>query len=361
MIISQTPLRISFFGGGTDYPGWYRKHGGQVLATTINKYCYLSVRHLPPFFEHRTKLVYSRVETVQRNSDLEHPAARAVLDHLKITRGVEIHHDADLPARSGMGTSSAFTVGLLHALYALQGKMSGKRQLALEGIHLEQDVLRENVGSQDQVSAAYGGLNHIAFHSTGDITVKPLILPASRMSDLESHLMLFYTGLKRTASQVAQSYVNELGKRERTLLKMGALVEQAVSVLSGGMPLHVIGEMLHEGWEAKRSLSPVISNRAIEGIYRDARASGAIGGKITGAGGGGFMFLFVKPENQAKVKKRLAKLIHVPFKLEQGGSQIILFEPEVDYAEAEKVRASQRVAKFRESKVAPARKIAGKK
>ena len=200
MIVSRTPFRISFFGGGTDYPGWYREHGGAVLATTIDKYCYLTCRYLPPFFEHRYRIVYSAIENVQQIDDIRHPAAREVLRLMSISRGIEIHHDGDLPARSGMSTSSAFTVGLLHALHSLQGNIVSKQQLATEGIHIEQDILKETVGSQDQVMAAHGGFNHVTFHPNGEISVRPMTLPRERIASLQAHLMLFYTGIRRTAS-----------------------------------------------------------------------------------------------------------------------------------------------------------------
>ncbi|HZQ47700.1 MAG TPA: kinase, partial [Verrucomicrobiae bacterium] len=200
MVISRTPYRISFFGGGTDYPAWYREHGGCVLAATIDKYCYLTCRYLPPFFEHRLKVVYSIIESVQHASEIRHPAVRETLRFLKIDRGLEIHHDGDLPGRSGMGSSSSFTVGLLHALHALQGRMIGKEQLARESIYIEQDILKETVGSQDQVCAAYGGVNQINFAPNGEVSVRPLTISEERLSQLNSHLMLFYTGIKRTAS-----------------------------------------------------------------------------------------------------------------------------------------------------------------
>src|SRR6266851_2795457 len=203
MIICRTPFRISFFGGGTDYPSWYRLHGGAVLAATIDKYCYLTCRYLPPFFEHRIRVVYRKIETCKTVDEISHPAVREALRFLKIDRGVELHHDGDLPARSGMGSSSAFTVGLLHALHALRGEMATKAQLLRESLYLEQDLLRETVGSQDQVMAAYGGLKHVRFLADGEISVAPLILPAGRSAELRSHLMLFYTGIIRTASDVA--------------------------------------------------------------------------------------------------------------------------------------------------------------
>ena len=233
MIISRTPYRISFFGGGTDYPAWYRRHGGAVLAATINKYCYLTCRYLPPFFEHRTRVVYSKMEVVQSLDELVHPSARETLRFLKMDRGVEIHHDGDLPGRSGMGSSSAFTVGLLHALYALKGQIVGKRQLARESIHLEQDILQETVGSQDQVCAAYGGVNRINFFPNGDFSVQPMTVSQERLAELNSHLMLFYTGIKRTASQVAASYVTKMEKRAALLDKMRECVDKSCDILSG--------------------------------------------------------------------------------------------------------------------------------
>ena len=217
MIISRTPFRLSFFGGGTDYPAWYRKHGGSVLATTIDKYCYITCRNLPPFFEHRICVIYSKMEYCQTIDEIAHPAVREVLRYLHYDRGVEIHHDGDLPARSGMGSSSAFTVGLLHAMYALKGQMVSKHQLAMESIHLEQDILKETVGSQDQVLAAYGGLNHITFLPNGEISVRPMTITRERMRELNAHLMLFYTGIKRTASNIAESYVNGIEDRKRQL------------------------------------------------------------------------------------------------------------------------------------------------
>jgi len=217
VIISRTPLRISFFGGGTDYPSWSRVHGGAVIAATIDKYCYLTCRHLPPFFEHRFRVVYSFIENCQTIDEIQHPAVREVLRHLAVTRGVEIHHDGDLPARSGMGSSSAFTVGLLHALYALKGCMPSKEQLAREAISVEQDRVGETVGSQDQVMAAYGGVNHVTFAPSGEFSVRPLTLAPERIRELNAHLMLFYTGIKRTASDVAQTYVNGVDERKRII------------------------------------------------------------------------------------------------------------------------------------------------
>src|SRR5215472_1985732 len=234
MIICRTPFRLSFFGGGTDYPEWYRQHGGAVLAATVDKYCYLTCRYLPPFFEHRIRVVYRKIETCSSSDEISHPAVREVLKYLRIERGVELHHDGDLPARSGMGSSSAFTVGLLHALHALRGEMPTKNQLAKEGIYIEQEVLQETVGSQDQVMAAYGGFRHVRFHPDGEIASNPLILPTGRVAELKAHLLLFYTGIARTAADVARSYVVGIESRARQLRIMKELVE-SIDILASGM------------------------------------------------------------------------------------------------------------------------------
>jgi D-glycero-alpha-D-manno-heptose-7-phosphate kinase len=354
MIITRTPFRISFFGGGTDYPGWYRAHGGAVLATTIDKYCYISCRYLPPFFENKYRVVYSKIENCLTLDQIAHPAVREGLRFVGMNRGVEIHHDGDLPARSGMGSSSAFTVGLLNTLHALQGQMVGKRQLALESIELEQNVIREKVGSQDQVSAAYGGFNHILFQPNGEIFVQPVTISPSRLAELNGHLLLLYTGVKRTASDIASSYVGDIDAKKRQLRIMKDLVDEALSILTRGQPLRGFGELLHEAWLIKRSLSPMVTNSHVEAIYERARSAGALGGKLLGAGGGGFMLLFVEPGRSAEVKAALPDLIHVPFRLEYTGSQIIFFDPERGYEAEEAARESQPVAAFRELSELPA-------
>ncbi len=348
MIISRTPFRISFFGGGTDYPGWYRKHGGAVLATTIDKYCYITCRYRPPFFEHKFCIIYSKMEYCQSLDEIAHPAVRAILRYLHINRGLEIHHDGDLPARSGLGSSSAFSVGLLHALHALQGTMAGKHQLAMEGIHLEQEVMKETVGSQDQVLAAYGGFNHIGFLPNGEISVRPVTISPERLRELESYCMLFYTGIRRTASSVAESYVNGIDDKRRQLRLIKELVDEALAVVSNGQDLAAFGELLHESWQAKRSLSAKVSNGAVDDLYAQARAAGAIGGKLIGAGGGGFLLLFVPPERQPEVRQKLASLIRVPFRFEFSGSQIIFYDREADYLAEEQQRATFPIQAFRE-------------
>lgn len=348
MIICRTPFRISFFGGGTDYPNWYRAHGGAVLATTIDKYCYLTCRYLPPFFEHRIRVVYRKIETCMSVDEITHPSVRETLRLMRIDRGVELHHDGDLPARSGMGTSSAFTVGLLHALHALQGEMVTKAQLARESIYLEQEVLNETVGSQDQVMAAHGGLRHVKFHPNGEIAIDPLVLPPARIRELKSHLMLFYTGIARTAADVAKSYVIDLEARRRQLRIMKELVDEAIDILASGVDISAFGDLLHEAWQAKRSLSPQVSNSEVDGLYDRARGAGALGGKLTGAGGGGFLLLFVEPDRQPAVMQALDGLIHVPFEFETAGSQIVFYEPEADYAEAEMLRQQRSPIAFKE-------------
>jgi D-glycero-alpha-D-manno-heptose-7-phosphate kinase len=347
VIISRTPFRLSFFGGGTDYPAWYLQHGGAVLGATIDKYCYITCRYLPPFFEHRFCIVYSKMEYCQTVDEITHPAVREVLRFLQIGRGVEIHNDGDLPARSGMGSSSAFTVGLLHALHALSGRMASKHQLALEGVHVEQNLLKETVGSQDQVLAAHGGLNHVTFLPNGEISVRPVTVAPDRVRELNAHLMLFYTGIKRTASTVAQTYVNGIDDRRRQLRIMKDLVDEGIAILNSRADLSGFGHLLHEAWLTKRSLSTSVSNPEVDQMYASARAAGALGGKLTGAGGGGFLLLFVPPERHADVRAALDTLIHVPFKFEFSGSQILFADTEQEYQEEER-RSRHQPRSFRE-------------
>ena len=349
MIISRTPYRISFFGGGTDYPAWYRQHGGRVLGAAINKYCHITCRYLPPFFEHRYRVVYSKGESVMRVEDIEHPAVREVLKYLKIEQGVEIHHDGDLPARSGIGSSSSFAVGLLNAVHALKGVMKPRSELAREATYLEQDVLHETVGSQDQVFAAHGGFNHVEFLTNDEVVVTPLTLPAERLRDLNSHLMLFFTGISRTASVVAQSYVEDLPAKETQLRQLSAMVDEGLSILRDGGDLARFGRLLDEGWKAKRSLDRGISTAQVDEMYAAATAAGALGGKLLGAGGGGFLLLFVPPPHQPRVRERLGKLIHVPFKFDYSGSRIIFHEAGDDYAEENRERELRAIAPFRDS------------
>ena len=328
MIITRTPFRISFFGGGTDYPAWYQEHSGVVLATTIDKYCYISCRRLPPFFEYKHRIVYSRIENVQRVDEIEHPAVRAVLGWAACDEGLEIHHDGDLPARSGLGSSSSFTVGLVQALTALQGKYTSKEELAKNAIHIEQQIIKENVGSQDQISAAFGGFNRIEFMRSDTFQLSPIILAEDRLNELQSHLMLCFTGFSRIASEIAKTQIQNMKNREVELTRMAEMVEESIQVLqSTNSPIGEFGELLHQNWLCKRSLSDKVSTPEIDTIYEEAMGAGAMGGKILGAGGGGFLLLFVKPELQSQVRKRLKHLVHVPFKFEDSGSRVVLYQP----------------------------------
>jgi len=331
MIISRTPFRISFFGGGSDYPQWFREHGGAVLSTAIDKYCYLTCRYLPPFFEHRIRVLYSKIETVQQAADIEHPAVRGALQELGITRGMEIHHDGDLPARSGMGSSSAFAVGIFHALHALQGRMCSKEVLALEAIRLEQELLHETVGSQDQVAAAYGGFNAIRFLRDGTFSVQPVYLPEQRMRDFKRHLMLFFTGTSRTSSDVAGTFVSSLKDKEVGIRRFVEMVDEGIDILAMG-EIEDFGRLLGEAWKIKRLLSSAVTTTAVDDAYRNACDAGALGGKLLGAGGGGFLLVFTPPERRSHVQKALSHFLHVPFDFEPSGSQIVLYDPEQDYS-----------------------------
>jgi D-glycero-alpha-D-manno-heptose-7-phosphate kinase len=329
MIISRTPFRVSFFGGGTDYSDWYREHGGAVLATTIDKYCYISVRELPPFFDHRFRVVYSHVENVKEIAEINHPAVRAVLGWIKTDKGLEIHHDGDLPARSGLGSSSAFTVGLLNAIHALHGRHVAKDALAGEAIHVEQCLLKEPVGLQDQISAAFGGFNHISFRHDGAYEVRPIILPRERLAELQDHLLLFFTGISRFSSDFSESVISNLKDRTRQLHAIHEMVNEAISILSSPeRDLEDFGELLHESWQLKRTLSDTVSNPTIDAVYETARRAGVIGGKLLGAGGGGFMLVFVRPEDRERVRQSLGRLIAVPFKFETSGCRIVLYQPD---------------------------------
>lgn len=325
MIISRTPFRISFFGGGTDYPGWSRTHGGAVLSTTFDKYSYITCRELPPFFDHKYRIAYSRVENTKTVNEIQHPAIRAVLQEVGLTNGLEIHCDADLPARSGLGSSSSFVVGLLHSLYALVGKRVSQDFLAREATRIEQQVLKEHVGSQDQLAAAVGGLNVLHFLPSGEVKVDPVVMPLERKQQLNSHLMLFFTGFSRISSEIAKSQIANLDNKTKELTRMRAMVDEAVDILCENKDLRGFGELLHDGWMFKRSMSDQVSNDNIDGLYDRARKAGAVGGKILGAGGGGFMLLFVEPEKQAQVREALTDLIHVPFQFESTGSSIVYY------------------------------------
>jgi D-glycero-alpha-D-manno-heptose-7-phosphate kinase len=335
VIVTRTPLRISFFGGGTDYPAWYREHGGAVLATTINKCCYITCRWLPPFFEYLSRVSYSKVENVDNNASFEHPSVRGCLEFLDITEGIEIHHVADLPARAGLGTSSAFTVGLLLGLYGLKERMRAKHSLAADAIRVEQELLKESVGAQDQVCAAFGGFNRIDFRMDGEIDVKPVLAAQGRLKELEQRLMLFFTGFSRTASEIASEQIRQTPQKQIELGLMMQMVTEGEAIIgNSSRVLDDFGRLLNEGWKLKRGLTSKITNARIDEIYEAGIAEGALGGKLLGAGGGGFMLFYVPPERQEAVRRRLRQLLLVPIEFSTKGSQVVVYEPEERYAEA---------------------------
>ncbi len=326
MIISRTPFRVSFFGGGTDYPDWYLEEGGAVLSTTIDKYCYISCRVFPSFFPGaRHRVVWSHIEVVSTISEILHPAVREGLRFLGFddSVGLEIHHQGDLPARAGMGSSSSFSAGLIKALTALRGQTISKHELALKAIELEQKVMKEPVGSQDQVAAAYGGFNLTRFKRNGDIRVEPVRIPPQRVLELESHLMLFYLGMTRLASEITSKVIANFQKKQHQLRQMRGMVEQALSMVSGQGSLDPFGALLHETWMLKRELSAAVSSPTVDRVYQTAREQGALGGKLLGAGGTGFMLFYVPSEKQQSVKQALSDYLHVPFKFENEGSRIV--------------------------------------
>ncbi|HZS56224.1 MAG TPA: hypothetical protein VFA65_17605 [Bryobacteraceae bacterium] len=335
MITTRTPLRISFFGGGTDYPIWYREHGGAVLATTINKSCYITSRWLPPFFEYHSRISYTKLENVRKHEEIQHPSVRCCLQFLGVEDGVEIHHIADLPARTGLGTSSAFTVGLLLSLYALKNQMRDKHALASDAIFVEQEIINEAVGAQDQVSAAYGGFNRIDFKQDGTIDVRRVLASQQRLNELQQHLALYFTGFSRTASEIAKEQIRLTPHRRTELETMQEMVTEAESIVTNpGRSLDEFGRLLHESWKIKRKLTQNISNPEIDEIYDVAMRSGALGGKLLGAGGGGFMVFFVPPECRSTLRKRLGNLLCVPFAFSDKGSQVVVYEPEEIYDKA---------------------------
>ncbi len=330
VIISRTPFRVSFFGGGTDYPQWYLNEsgGGSCLSTTIDKYCYISARYLPPFFSNKHRIVWSHIENVSSYQEILHPAVRNIFPFLKLddSVGLEIHHQGDLPARSGMGSSSSFAVGLINALRHLNGEKPTKHELALDAIDFEQNALGDTVGSQDQTAAAYGGFNIIHFRQDGSIEVEPLKIDKKRKKELDQNLMMFFTGTSRFASKVAANVVSSFNKTSSHIRQMHQMVSQAKEILESDASLDEFGKLLDDTWQLKRSLADDVSNAHVDNIYNIAKEAGALGGKLLGAGSSGFMIFYVPKENQAVVKSVLSKLLHVPFDFEEKGS-IILRNP----------------------------------
>lgn len=327
MIITRTPLRVSFFGGGTDFPSWYQENGGAVISTTIDKYCYVSCRKLPPFFPFKNKLTFfSKSEAFNEIDEIQHPAVREVYRFMNVVDGLIMQHDADLPSHSGLGSSSAFTVGLLHALYSLRGQIVTKKRLGLEAIHVEQEMIKEAVGSQDQIAAAFGGFNKITFSPHNNIEVTPIPICGEKLQYLQSSLMLFFTGFQRFAVDIEKDKMTNIEKHHSELKSMRLLVDNIMDILNSDISgYNEFGRLLHETWLLKKSLSSKVSSSFIDDIYSRGIAYGALGGKILGAGGGGFMLFFVKPENREHLRQGLSDLLHVPFRFDTLGSQIIYF------------------------------------
>lgn len=329
MIITRTPFRISFFGGGTDLPVWYREHGGAVLSTTIDKYLYISCRKLPPFWDFKHRIIYgSKSEYVKNIDKIDHPSVRETFRFMNINEGLDLHYNTDLPARSGLGSSSSFTVGLLQALYAYKGKMVSKMQLALDAIHIEQNMIGEAVGSQDQVAAAFGGFNHIIFKQDNVIEVYPITIGQDRMLELNNHLVLFFTGFQRNAVDVESDKINNIRSRKLNLTFMRDIVDEAINILNSDKPIVEFGKLLDESWQFKKNLSDKVSTTYVDEIYDIAIDNGAVGGKLLGAGGGGFIMFFVEHGNRLKLKQALGKLLYVPLRFENTGGQIIYYKEE---------------------------------
>ena len=328
MIITRTPYRLSFFGGGTDYNPWFEKNGGFVLAVGLAHYCYLTVRYLPPFFKHHSRIVYGKEENVMDNKDILHPSVRCCLEYLKISDGVEIHHDGDLPARSGLGSSSSFTVGLIHALYALKQKMISKRQLAEEAIDVEQNRMHESVGVQDQILAAHGGFRIIELGPGAKWNVKNMFLPTEYLKDLEDHVLLGFSGISRKAEQHAKNKVENIkqGNTTEELQAITALAKEALQAFQKQTGFNEVGQLLNQSWQFKQRLAEGVSADWMDDLYQAALRNGAYGGKLMGAGGGGFFFFLAPPNKHQQIRDALYQIkVWVPFKIDYTGSQVIFY------------------------------------
>lgn len=327
MIITKTPFRMSFFGGGTDMPDFFKEHGGAVISTTFDKYSYVTVRHLPRFFEYKTHISYSKMEFVSSYDEIEHPAVRNAMKMLDMHE-LRLAYEADLPARSGLGTSSTFAVGMLNAFHALKGEYADKKQLANEAIKLERQLCNEAGGWQDQIAAAFGGLNRINF-SGNDYEVKPIVISPDRKHELDNNLVMFFTGFTRFSSEIQQA--NQIEKKEKIkqLLEMYSLVDDAEKILTNKeADLDEFGRLLDYTWKLKRQTGSKISTEAIDDLYIKGLNAGAIGGKLLGAGGGGFLIFYVKQENKKRLINEMSNLLYVPFEFENGGTSVIHYSPE---------------------------------
>ncbi|HEX2986191.1 MAG TPA: kinase [Caproiciproducens sp.] len=327
MIITATPFRMSFFGGGTDFPDFYNEHGGSVISTTFDKYCYVTVRHLPRFFNYSTELAYSKMERVNYTDEIQHPAIREAMKYLDMHE-LRLTYEADLPARSGLGTSSSFAVGMLNAFYALKGKYADKRKLADDAIYLERVLCKESGGIQDQIAASFGGLNRINFNKDG-YTVTPIIISPQRKALLNENLMLFFTGFSRYSSDIQTNTQAALKDKTQQLIEMRNLVDEAEHILTSRCSMNEFGVLLDYTWKLKRGITNKISTSLIDELYRKAIRAGALGGKLLGAGGGGFLLFYAEPERQASVKAALEDLLYVPFEFEKDGARVIYYSPEV--------------------------------
>ncbi len=322
MIISKTPYRISFFGGGSDYPSWYNKYSGSVLSSTINKHIYITCRFLPKFFDHKYRVVWSKIENVQNIKNIKHPTVKNLLNYLKIKEGLEIHYDGDLPAASGMGSSSAFTVGLINSLYSLLNKKTSSYEIAKKAIYFEQKIMREIVGSQDQLATAVGGFNKIIFNNGNKFR---LISKRNEknINRLENNLLLIYTGKKRVAHDIAKKYSGKLTTVNKKYIDMMLQhVDEGEKILKG-KNIDDFGKLLHSAWVTKKKLSSSISSKKIDEMYEYVMKNGALGGKLLGAGGGGFFLFYMKNELKKRFLKKNNKLIHVPFKFSNRGTEIL--------------------------------------
>lgn len=334
MIIVRTPLRVSFFGGGTDHPSWFgRPAPGAVLATSIDKFIYIQLRKLPAVFEFNYRVAWGMLEEVKSIAEIQHPVVRAVLEHYGPDEefGYEVIYNADLPSRSGLGSSSAFTVSMLHAFLGDHGKLCSKRYLAAEAIRVEQELLHEVVGSQDQITAAYGGFNRIDFEPDGTFRVSAVRMSQTRRLQLENRLVMFFTGFTRSASGVEVMKVRDFDKRQNEMRGLYDMVGEGQAILEDdNRSLDDFGRLMHDGWMLKRSLAKEVSNSFVDDAYEAALSAGAIGGKLLGAGGGGFLMMYVPPEKKAAVIAAMGKMAHVPIKMEREGTSIVLYAPELD-------------------------------
>lgn len=328
MIITRTPFRMSFFGGGTDMKDFFTEHGGAVISTTFDKYCYVIVRHLPRFFDYSTELSYSRIERVTNIDDIEHPAVRNAMKMLDMHE-IRLTYEADLPARSGLGTSSSFAVGMINAFYALKGKYADKKKLADDAIYLERVLCNEAGGWQDQIAASFGGFNRINFNKDGKYNVYPLIIHPDRKKQLDDNLIMFFTGFTRFSPDMQKANAKGYHDKTKQLLEMLGLVDDAQKILTDkNADLDDFGRMLDHTWKLKRQTGGAITTNSIDELYQRGIDAGALGGKLLGAGGGGFLVFYVQPEKKNAVKEAMKDLLYVPFHFEDGGTRVIHYTPE---------------------------------